>query len=427
MMNEEFLVYLWQHKLIHFNQLAVAGTGEKIQIIDVGTRNIDSGPDYFNAKVKIGNTIWAGNIEIHVKSSDWELHKHHKDDSYDNIILHVVYLDNAPVFRKNGEKIQTIELKDNFDISILNKYQAFIDNSHWIPCEQQINKIDHFTQFAWFENLCIDRLESKALAISEQLQLTRQDFMEIFYRQLCRNFGFSTNADAFELLAKSLPYQIINKHINRVDQLEALLYGQAGMLGKNYKDAYPTALKKEYTFLLEKYQLAPLDPKIWKFLRMRPSNFPTIRLSQFARLLQSVSGLLTNILELNRLSDLKMLFKVRAHEYWHDHSNFDRLSKPKSIQLGKSSTDLILINTVIPFTFIYGKIFERNEIQDKSLLWYEQIPPEKNSITRKFSSLGLKIENAKQSQAVIHLKKNYCDKKRCLNCRFGHALISRNV
>jgi hypothetical protein len=426
-MNEEFLIYLWRYKLFKTDQLFVHETGEKIQIIHPGSRNQDSGPDFFNAKIKIGNTIWAGNIEIHVKSSDWKLHKHQNDPSYDNIILHVVYTDNEPVYRMNGEKIPTIVLKGLFDPQILNTYQSFLNNANWIPCEQQLHQIDHFAQFTWFESLCIERLESKALGIAKQLQLTQQDFMEIFYRQLCRNFGFNTNADAFELLARSLPFQIISKHIDRIDQLEAMIYGQAGMLVKNYKDNYPKALQKEYAFLSEKYGLIALNPKIWKFLRMRPSNFPTTRLSQFARLLQSTSGLLMKMLEFNRLSDLMTLFKVKANKYWRDHSDFDRISKPKSTQLGKSSTDLILINTVIPFTFIYGKIFELDEIQDKSLLWYEQIPAEKNSLTRKFSSIGLKIENAKQSQAAIHLKKNYCDNKRCLSCRFGHALISRNM
>jgi hypothetical protein len=426
-MNEEFLIYLWQYKLLKTEQLFVHGTGEKIQIIHPGSRNLDSGPDFFNAKIKIGDTIWAGNIEIHIKSSDWKLHQHQNDPSYDNIILHVVYTDDSPVYRRNKEKTPTIVLKGLFEPKLLNTYQSFINNLNWIPCEKQLHQIDPFTQFAWFESLCIERLESKALGIAKQLQLTHQDFMEIFYRQLCRNFGFNTNADAFELLAKSLPFQIISKHIDRIDQLEAMIYGQAGMLVKNYKDEYPNALKKEYTFLKEKYGLKALDPKIWKFLRMRPFNFPNIRLSQFATLLQSTSGLLTKILEFNRLSDLITLFKVKANKYWRDHSDFDRLSKAKSTQLGKSSTELILINTVIPFTFIYGKIFEQGEIQDKSLLWYEQLPAEKNTLTRKFSYIGLKIENAKQSQAVIHLKKNYCDNKRCLSCRFGHALISRQM
>ncbi|MCB2207473.1 MAG: DUF2851 family protein [Bacteroidetes bacterium] len=426
-MNEEFLIYLWSNKLFYTDQLFVHESGEKIQIIHPGSRNRDSGPDLFNAKIKIENTTWAGNIEIHVKSSDWKLHKHQNDPSYDNIILHVVYTDDVPVYRLNGEKIPTIVLKGLFDPQLLTTYQSFLNNTNWIPCEQQIHQIDHFTQFAWFESLCIERLEEKALGIAQQLELNQQNFTEIFYRQLCRNFGFNTNADAFELLAKSLPYQILSKHANRPDQLEALIFGQSGMLAKKFKDEYPNALKMEYHFLSEKYCLDALDSKIWKFLRMRPSNFPTIRLSQFAALVMSSAGLLTKMLEMNRLNDIKSLIKVKAHNYWLNHSYFDRISKSKSVQLGNSSIDLLLINTVIPFTFIYGKIFELQEVQDKALLWYEQIKAEKNTITRKFLSLGLKIENAKQSQAVLQLKKNYCDKKRCLSCRFGHSLISRNM
>jgi len=426
-MNEEFLIYLWRYRLMNSGLLNINKTGEKIQIIHPGSRNQDSGPDFFNAKIKIDNTTWAGNIEVHVKSSDWHLHQHQNDPAYDNIILHVVYTDDAPVRRKNGEMIPTVVLKDLFDPKILNTYRSFISNTLWIPCEQQLAQIDHFTQFAWFESLCIERLEEKALVIAQQLEHSRQDFTEIFYRRLCRNFGFNTNADAFELLAKSLPFQILSKHLDRHDQVEALLFGQSGMLSKKFTDTYPNSLKTEYHFLSEKYQLKPLNPKIWRFLRMRPSNFPTIRLSQFAALLLSGTGFLTKMLELNRLNDLRTLFKVKAHGYWLDHSNFDRVSKPKSVQLGNSSIDLLFINTVIPFTFIYGKIFKLQEVQDKALLWYEEIKAEKNAIINKFISLGLKIENAKQSQAALQLKTNYCDKKRCLECRFGHALISRHM
>ncbi len=426
-MNEEFLNYIWQNKLIEHKKISINSSDEKVSIIDVGKRNFDSGPDFFNAKIKIGNTIWAGNIEVHVRSSDWILHNHQNDNAYDNIILHVVYKDDSPVFRKKGEKIPTIELKDKFNSRILSTYKSFIESSNWIPCQQLIADIDRFTQFAWLDSLCIERLEVKAKGIAHDLKNTNQDFLEILYRQLGRNFGFNTNADAFELLTKSLPFSLLGKHINRIDQLEALLYGQAGMLNTSFKDIYPATLAEEYTFLANKYNLRPIDSKIWKFLRMRPSNFPTIRISQFANLLQSTSGLLTTILEQNRLNDVKTLFNVHANPYWKNHSNFDKVSKAKSTVLGKSSIDLILINTIIPFTFIYGKIFKLDEVQDKALLWYEQIKPEKNYITGKFSSFGLKIENAKQSQAVIQLKKNYCDKKRCLSCRFGHQLIGRNL
>lgn len=426
-MNEEFLNYLWLNKLLEFKKLSIKDSAESIDIIDAGSRNTDSGPDFFNAKIKIDSTIWAGNIEVHVKSSDWKMHKHQKDISYDNIILHVVYEDDLPVIRNNGERIPTIELKNAFDPQILLTYKSFIRNTSWIPCEQQLINIDHFTQIAWLENLCIERLEEKARKIEEHLEITKQDFQEIFYRRLCRSFGFNTNGDAFELLAKSLPFQIVSKHINMPDQLEALFYGQGGMLKKSYKDNYPLSLKQEYEFLSLKYGLIPLDRKIWKFLRMRPSNFPTIRISQFASLIQSASGLLLNIIECNTLSDARLLFKVNATNYWQDHSDFDRLSKTKSTRLGDSSIDLIFINTIIPFTFIYGKIFKSTEFQEKAISWYEQIKPEKNHIITKFLELGLKIDNAKQSQAAIQLKKNYCDKKKCLNCRFGHTLISKKM
>jgi len=424
MLNEELLNYIWFHKLYDFNRITVNGTGEKPVIINPGTRNTDSGPDFFNARIKTGRTTWAGNVEVHVKSSDWKEHNHQNDDAYDNIILHVVYEDNEPVFRKNGEKIPTVELKGLFDEKIISTYQSFIRSSAKIACGNQLKNIDRFSRFAWMESLCIERLEEKANVIQDELENSGMDFQEIFYRKLGRNFGFNTNADAFELLTKSLPFSVIGKHTDRQDQLESLLYGQAGMLNEKLKDDYPVALNREYRFLKEKYKLKPIEPKVWKFLRMRPFNFPSVRISQFAGLLHASSGLLTRILEHNNLNDLYALFSIEASEYWHDHSRFDKKSKPKSVKLGISSVDLILINTVIPFSFIYGKLFRKEEMQDKALLWYEKIKPEKNHVTRDFLSLGLQIENAKQSQAVLQLKNNYCDKKRCLDCRFGHLLIS---
>lgn len=426
-MNEEFLIYLWQHKLLNYDLLFEAATGDKIQIIDTGTKNHNSGPDFFNAKVKISETTWAGNVEIHIRSSDWFKHKHQKDAAYDNIVLHVVYLNDIPVHRKSGELIPTLEIKNKFDHAILGKYKAFIANMSWIPCAKQLYKVDHFTQFAWLESLCIERLVVKAQSIEKELEKSQHDFQEIFYRQLCRNFGFNTNGHAFELLAQSLPFHVLSKHIDRIDQIEAFVFGQAGLLNNTFDDNYPNALQKEYKFLSKKYNLTSIDPKLWKFLRMRPSNFPTIRLSQLAKLLQAFSGNLTRLLEIHRLSDLKSLFRVEANEYWVQHSYMDKTSKPKTVRLGQSSIDIILINTIIPFTFVYGKLFKRNGIQDKALMWYEEIKPEKNSIIDQFKSYGLKIANAKHSQAAIHLKKNYCDNKKCLDCRFGHILINRNT
>ena len=426
-MNEEFIIYLWQHKLFDFTKLTTNVTGEKVQLTHVGTRNLDSGPDFFNAKIKIGETLWAGNIEIHTKSSDWFKHNHHKDPAYDNIILHVVFTYDAPIYRKNGELIPTLELRGKFNPVIFERYTSFISNSNWIPCAKQLRKIPHFTQFAWLESLCVERLEEKAKRTEKELKQSHQDFKEIFYWQLCRNFGFNTNAHAFELLAKSLPLYVLNKHIDRLDQLEALIFGQAGLLSKTFSDAYPKSLQKEYTFLSKKYQLNPIDFKTWKFLRMRPSNFPTIRLSQFVSLLQSTSGLLPKLFEIHSLSDLKTIFKVKANEYWGKRSDFDKLTKSRSIRLGNSSIDIIFINTIIPFSFLYGKIFDKRDVQEKALSWYEEIKAEKNAITKEFLSLGLKIENAKYSQAAIHLKKIYCDKKRCLECRFGHALIHKSM
>lgn len=423
-MNEDFIYYIWKNKLYDFENLYISGTNEKVTVLNAGTKNDDSGPDFFNARVKIGDTLWAGNVEIHVKSSDWQLHKHDKDAAYDNIILHVVHIDDEPVYRKNGDRIPTLELKGKVDNRLLERYHSFISSDAWIACEKQLASIDRFTAFSWLETLCVERLEQKAVSILEKLKNNKQDFSEIFYRQLGRNFGFNTNSDAFELLTKSLPFPVVGKHIDRIDQIEALLFGQSGMLKSSLKDDYPQSLYNEYSFLRKKYGLVPIKAEVWKFMRMRPSNFPTIRISQFAHVLHSVSGLLNKVLEHENLNDIFKLFDVQASTYWHDHSKFDRRAKPKSLRLGKTSVDILLINTIIPFVFIYGKIFSKENAQERALEWYEQIKPEKNRITDKFISLGLVISNAKHSQAVLQLKQYYCDQKRCLECRFGHELIS---
>jgi hypothetical protein len=426
-MSEEFVNYIWQHKLFNFDNLIESVTSKRIQVIDVGTRNNNSGPDFFNAKIKIKETIWAGNIEVHLKSSDWFKHNHQHDAAYDNIILHVVYLNDTTILRKSGEPIPTLEIKNKFNEAILENYEKFISNPNWIPCANQLINVDQFTQFAWLESLCIERLGIKSQAIEIELIQTRHDFQEIFYRQLYRSFGFNINGHAFELLAKSMPFQVMSKHIDRNDQVEAFLFGQAGMLNQPFSDAYPVALSKEYKFLSEKYNLKAIDPKLWKFLRMRPSNFPTIRMSQLAKLLQATSGILTGLFEIKRLTDIKSFFRIEANKYWLDHSDFDKPSKPKSIRIGIASIEIILINTIIPFTFVYGKLFNKSNIQEKALMWYEEIKAEKNSIIKNFISHGLKIENAKHSQAALHLKKNYCNYKKCLECRFAHTLIHGNT
>ncbi len=422
-MNEEFIYYLWTYQLVKHNQKTT--DGEKIKIISPGVRNSDSGPDFFNAMIEIGDTRWAGNVEIHVNSSDWFKHNHQNNPAYNNIILHVVFNDDKPVRRQNAELIPTLELKNEFNTSIFENYQAFINSKNSIPCHNLIHNIKHFDRLSWFDSLMAERLEKKSDYILHLLDSSKNNLLQVFYQQMARSFGYTTNADAMELLASSVTLNLLSKHSDNINQIEALLFGQSGLLSNNHKDKYPTDLKLEYNFLRTKYDLVTMDGSLWKFMRMRPASFPTIRISQLANIIYNSSGLLSKILESDKLQDVKSLLATSASPYWDNHYQFNKIVPGKRKKLGLSSINIILINTIIPFLFVYGKSKNDDNLQNKALSWLGQIKPESNTITREFKSMGITAENAMQTQAMIQLKNNYCAKKRCLSCRFGHILLNR--
>ncbi len=424
-MKEELLWYLWKFKL--FNNNLHLKSGEKLTILKPGIQNHDSGPDFFNALIKIDETTWAGNVEMHVKSSDWYLHGHDKDKAYNNVILHVVFKHDKDVLGKNGEPLPVLEAENNFDIKILNRYEDYIKGLRKIPCENDIDKTDYFTTINWLERLTFERLEQKAGDIINQTEDLKYDFHEAFYRKIARYFGLKANNDAFEMLAKSLPLKILTVHNENLLQLEALLYGQAGMLSSKYQDEYPQVLLEEYRFLASKYNLKPIDKSVWRFMRMRPANFPTVRISQFANLFYRTSGMLHKIFTEKNLNNIKNLFSVNASEYWDKHYRFDIPSQNKKRKIfGNTSIDILLINAVVPFVFAYGIIQNKPELKEKAVDWLEQIKAENNKFTRLYAGFGIKAENAMQSQAMVQLKTEYCDKKRCLNCAIGHYLLKRN-
>jgi len=423
-MNEEFIIYLWQFQLLKQNILTTDGS--PLQIIHPGERNMNSGPDFFNARIRIDETTWAGNVEIHINSSDWYRHAHQNDPAFDNIILHVVLNNDKNICRKNKQQIPTLELKNKVNETILKKYKSFIESKKWIPCQDLIDVVNFFDLTAYMDKLMVERLEQKAASINSELQQTKLDFQEVFYRKLARNFGFNVNGDTFELLAKSLPLKLINKHKNNPNQIEALLFGQAGLLENIFNDDYPNLLKSEYTFLSEKYKLEPIEQKLWKFMRLRPANFPTIRISQFSQLLHRSSVLLTKILETEKLSDIQNLLRVSTCDYWKNHYRFDIPAEQKNRFLGYASANLILVNTVAPFLFVYGQHKADEKLQEKALIWLELLKAENNHIIKGFIKLGIVPQNAMQSQALLQLKSNYCNKKRCLECRIGHILLKRN-
>lgn len=421
---ERFLHYIWQFQLFEHQGLQSAD-GELIQIIHTGLLNHHAGPDFLDARIQIGKTLWAGHIEIHKKSSDWLQHNHQEDGAYENVVLHVVYEHDQAIHRQDGTVIPTLALKDKIAENYIKKYWLLLQNQQWIPCQSQFKGVLEFPmRFSlWLDRLVVDRLEQKTKPIHQLLAQNNNNWEQAFYQFLARGFGAKVNADAFEQLAKSLPLLILAKHKNNLTQLEALLFGQAGLLEKELEEEYPLALKKEYTFLQKKYKLHPLQASSWKFGRIRPANFPTIRIAQLAKLIQQSTHLFSKILEAETVKDIHQLFNLKLQNYWLTHYQFDKETQKRNKSLGKNAIDLLLINTIIPFLFVYAKAKADNSYQDKALNWLSQLPAETNSIVSNWENLGLKVTSAQDSQALLQLKNVYCNEKRCLECTVGDLIM----
>lgn len=422
-MKEIFIYYLWENKLLKTNIYTT--DNEIINVIHPGYRNANSGPDFLDARIKIENTLWAGNVEIHVNASDWLLHKHQHDKAYDNVILHIVYQEDKKISTTDNRQIPTIEIVGNFDEEILFRYNSFISSTRWIPCENQISEIQHFTWLSWLDRMIVERLELKINQLQIIFEASKNDWEETFYRRFLTNLGLKVNDAAFEQLAASIPFNLLLRHANNLHELEALLFGQAGMLEKEFIDPYPNQLRETYQFLSKKYELHPMNLSVWRFMRLRPVNFPTIRISQFAAMVFKNGPIFSKVIESENIDSIKELFKTTASKYWDTHYQFDKEVESKSKHLGEEASNLLLINSVVQMLFFYGKTIDREVITDKSLMILESLEAENNQIIRKFEEMGLQISNALQSQALIHLKSAYCDKKRCLECRIGQILLKQ--
>lgn len=422
-MTEEFLYYVWLFKL--YKKDLISTNGESITILSPGIRNSDSGPDFFNAKIKIGETLWSGNVEMHLNSSDWDKHKHQFDPAYNNVILHVVYENDKEVKNEAGNVLCQLEMKSNILSSAEWNYQKLINNNKQILCSEFISDIDNITWIHWKERLLLQRLERKVSYIKDLFEYKNKDWNATFYILLAKYFGQKINQLPFELLAKSIDFNVIQKCIDSPLKIEALVFGQAGMLENDFVDEYPKQLKAEYKFLRKKYQLGPIDKSLWKFLRLRPVNFPTIRLAQFSVLLMSSGFLFSKIRELNTIKDLREIFNFEVHEYWNTHFQFDKESRFASKKIGKSFIDVILINVIIPLLFFYGKESGENKYEEYSLKLLEETKAEKNNITSKWEDQNLLVQSAYDSQSLIELYNEYCSKKRCLNCEICMKILSR--
>ncbi|RCH54121.1 DUF2851 domain-containing protein [Mucilaginibacter hurinus] len=421
---EDFLHYVWKFRL--FDRIGLQTVdGQDVEIFSAGMHNKDSGPDFHNARIRIGDTMWAGNVEVHLSSSDWKRHGHTHDSAYDNVVLHVVFRDDAPVVLPNGRRLPTLEMQNRIAPELHNRYHNLIfGNRQFIPCENSIARVDGLTMGNWLSRILVERLEKRSVAVTTALAKNRGDWEETFYQFLAANFGFKTNALPFELLARSLPQITLAKYKNNPLQIEALVFGQAGFLNDEPVDDYPRKLKTEYEFLRKKHNLQPVDKHLWKFMRMRPQNFPTIRLAQFAALIVRSNHLLSRILEIKEISGLRALFtSIEINPYWENHYRFDTESKSSVKHLGQSSVDILLLNTLALFLFSYGKQHQLQYYISRSLKLLESLPGEQNAIMADFSNLGVKIKTAFESQALLELKNSYCNHKKCLDCGVGNKIL----
>lgn len=423
-MREDLLHYVWRLKKFVLDDLRTTD-GEVISIHQFGHLNTHAGPDFLNARISIGDTEWAGNVEMHLKSSDWIKHKHSEDDAYNNVVLHVVYEEDAPIMRATGEKIPCLELKRRIPKKIQSQYLRLIYNEKRIPCEGATDEVASFTWKLWLERLAIERLEEKVAPINQGMKLTLNNREEVFYHFVAKNFGVKVNAEPFERLARSISLLILSKHQGNLFQIEALLFGQAGMLNREFVDKYPNELKKEYEFLRAKYNLTPIHFSEWKYLRLRPANFPTIRIAQFSALVFKSQRLFSRILWVKNQKQIEELFDVGVSEYWKSHYVFDKESSHRNKNIGNGTIRLITINTIVPFLFHYGKEKKEEAFVDKALMLLNSLKAESNQIITMWKDLGIKPDNAAQSQALLQLKNNYCKHKKCLQCMIGNSIIGK--
>lgn len=421
---EEFLHYVWQQRLFTQGGLSDCAN-QSLSIVQPGLLNPHAGPDFSNAKIQIGDTLWAGNVEIHIKASDWQRHNHQFDDAYDSVILHVVWQNDADVYRSNGTLIPALELEKLVSPTLIAQYEYLKQNTHWIPCQNQLPSVDAFVVQQWLHRVLVERLENKSEAILALNQQLQGNWEQTFYVTLAQAFGFKVNALPFAMLAQALPQQIFAKHKHHPLQIEALIFGQAGFLTGHCVDDYPAQLKKEYAFLSQKYQLSPMDKSLWKFSKLRPRNFPTIRLAQFAATVIASNHLFSKILETDDVKQLKLFFKNGdINPYWDNHFQFDIAGAYCNKSLGEKSLDSIIINAIAVITFCYGKQVGNQAYVNAAFNLIEKIDAEANAIVTGFKGLGIVALNAFDSQALLQLKNNYCNQKKCLHCGIGNKILN---
>jgi hypothetical protein len=421
-MKEELLHYAWRMR--RFNATALQTTdGEAVEVLHPGQLNTHAGPDFLNAKLRIGHTVWAGNVEMHLRSSDWLQHGHQTDNAYDNVILHVVYEDDAPIQRGNGTSIPCLEMKQRISRRLAAHYQRLIQSEQWVPCASTLGQVSELTLNLWLDRMAAERLESRASKILEQLERNKEGWEETFYQFMARSMGGKVNAEPMQMLAERTPLLLLYKYRHSLFQVEALLFGQSGLLEGTFQDEYPRRLQQEYRFLKQKHGLTPMPTQTWKYLRLRPANFPTIRIAQLATMIYQQAGWFSKAMAAHDLKELNNFFTIKLSNYWWDHYTFDKASHRKAKALGEQTVRSVIINTVAPMLFLYGTRKGDDRIRDKGLDKLEKLPPEQNKVIREWKRLGVKARSAYHTQALLQLKQQYCNPKRCLECAIGNALL----
>lgn len=418
-MTEAFLQYLWRLKLPGAKALRTTD-GRPLHVVHCGEWNQDEGPDFLNARLRIGNMEWAGNVEIHVRSSQWQQHGHEQHPAYRNVILHVVFEDDMP--EASSLPVATLELSAQIPEHYFQRYQQLQQSASWIPCAFGLPALPQHLRTSWLQRMLVERLEQRTMPIEHSLAENHNDWQETFYQMLTAALGAPANSEPMRLLARLVPLKILSPHRDNLQQVEAMLFGTASLLPARSSDDYVQTLNREFRLLKRKYGLQPMQAAAWRFFRLRPAAFPTLRIAQLAELLQHPS-LLSQILEAKSLQQLVQLLQARATGYWHNHYRFGITAPPAEKPLGNFSVRLLLINCVVPFLFCYGKHHGNPMLCHRALQFLEQLPPENHHIIRGWKLLGIHADNAADTQALLHLKRNYCDQRQCLHCAWGSFLI----
>lgn len=422
-MNEELLHFIWKYRLFEPANLKTDG-GLPVEVIHPGTHNTDAGPDFFNAKIKIGDTLWAGNVEMHLKASDWNVHGHHQNGAYNNVILHVVAHNDEPVATHNGQAVPATVLE--VPARLLEKYRALIGNEKWLMCQDVIGAVNPLELAGWLERCLVSRLEERAAKIESLLAQFNDDWDQVFFVLLARSFGFGVNSEPFELMARQTPFKALMHHADSPVQIEAILLGQAGLLQNAPLDDYHKQLQREYRFLATKFGLSPVDGHLFKFLRLRPMNFPTVRLVQLAAFVNRTQGLWGELLKTESLKNALQMLSAEPSDYWQTHYLLGEVSEQRHKTIGLASRQLVVANAVVPFMFAYGAHRGSDDLKNRAMEWLEALPAEKNNVVERWGEFGgIMPANAFEAQALMFLHRNFCEPKKCLHCRIGLTYLAK--